>query len=107
VATGQTIMVWRSPHEAVRLQIAYVQATLASGLEHAGDGDEAAARMARPGALARQRGTAASGPLAGAQEKRALTRIGAAAPPVWAFHAGPKSTIIPALELSGVMRSLA
>jgi hypothetical protein len=36
MATGQAIMVCRSPHEAVRLQIAYVQATLASGLEPAG-----------------------------------------------------------------------
>lgn len=36
MATGQAIMVCRSPEAAVRLQMAYVQATLASGIEHAG-----------------------------------------------------------------------
>jgi hypothetical protein len=36
VATGQAIMVCRSPQEAVRLQIAYAKATLAAGFEHAG-----------------------------------------------------------------------
>jgi hypothetical protein len=37
MAVGQAIMLCRSPQEAVRLQIAYVQASLASGLAHAGE----------------------------------------------------------------------
>jgi hypothetical protein len=37
VATGQAIMLCRSPQEAVRLQVAYIQATLASGYAHAGE----------------------------------------------------------------------
>jgi hypothetical protein len=36
LATGQAIMLCRSPQEAVCLQIAYVQASVASGFEHAG-----------------------------------------------------------------------
>ena len=47
MAAGQAIMLCRSPQEAVRLQIAYVQATLASGLEHAGE----QARLSRDIAL--------------------------------------------------------
>jgi hypothetical protein len=37
MAAGQAIMLCRSPQEAVRLQIAYVQSSLASGLAHAGE----------------------------------------------------------------------
>ena len=37
MATGQAIMLCRSPQEAVRRQFAYMQATLASGCAHAGE----------------------------------------------------------------------
>ena len=37
MATGQAIMLCRSPQEAVRLQVTYIQATLASGYAHAGE----------------------------------------------------------------------
>ena len=47
LATGQAIMLCRSPQEAVRLQIAYVQATLASGLEHAGQAARLSQGIAR------------------------------------------------------------
>jgi hypothetical protein len=47
VATGQAIMLCRSPQEAVRLQIAYVQASLASGLEHAGQAARLSQDIAR------------------------------------------------------------
>jgi hypothetical protein len=36
VTAGQAIMVCRSPEEAVRLQLAYVQATVVSGIERVG-----------------------------------------------------------------------
>jgi hypothetical protein len=36
MATGRAFMMCRSPDAAIRLQIAYIQATLASGIEHAG-----------------------------------------------------------------------
>lgn len=36
MATGRAFMVCRSPDAAIRLQIVYLQATLASGIEHAG-----------------------------------------------------------------------
>lgn len=36
MATGQAIMVCRSPQAAIGLQMAYIQATLASGFEHTG-----------------------------------------------------------------------
>jgi hypothetical protein len=47
MATGQAIMLCRSPQEAVRLQIAYVQASLASGLEHAGQAARLSQDIAR------------------------------------------------------------
>jgi hypothetical protein len=47
VATGQAIMVSRSPQEAVRLQIAYAKATLAAGFEHAGHLARLSQRIAR------------------------------------------------------------
>ena len=47
LATGQAIMLCRSPQEAVRLQIAYVQASLASGLEHAGQAARLSQDIAR------------------------------------------------------------
>jgi hypothetical protein len=37
MATGQAIMLCRSPQEALRLQVAYMHATLASGCAHAGE----------------------------------------------------------------------
>ena len=47
VATGQAMVLCRSPQEAVRLQIAYVQASLASGLEHAGQAARLSQEIAR------------------------------------------------------------
>ena len=47
LATGEAIMLCRSPQEAVRLQIAYVQASLASGLEHAGQAARLSQGIAR------------------------------------------------------------
>jgi hypothetical protein len=134
MATGQAIMLCRSPQEAVRLQVTYIQATLASGYAHAGEvaacrrisratccrcahAEDGALRAATVGAalvaasdvLVRQRDRPDRGP-SGARlglacrplAKVALTRIGVAAPPVWAFHGCPKSTIIQAMELPGV-----
>jgi len=36
MATGQAILVCRSPEEAMRLQLSYMQATLVSGFERVG-----------------------------------------------------------------------
>lgn len=47
VATGQAIMLCRSPQAAARLQIGYVQASLASGLAHAGEVARLSRSMAR------------------------------------------------------------
>jgi hypothetical protein len=55
MTTGQAIMVCRSPEEAIRLQLAYVRASLVSGIQRAGEVTRWAPEIARDALPSRRR----------------------------------------------------